>query len=166
MRASRRAGVSGYLETFILIGLAIGGSGIVLGAATGYSSSLQGASVAIDGARISQGSRIAFEKLTVSNTGQAPITSFAVSTLMAPTSASYCYTLANPVTLGTLSTTCPAMATNPRTLTVAYSIPPGGALTVTLQLTGGAFAVGSASQVIVTTSAGASATVEVRVLPA
>ncbi len=166
MRAERRAGVSGYLEVFILIGLALGGSGIVLGAAVRYSSSLQGASVAVSDAGISQGVHFAFERLTVSNTGQTPITSLTVSTPMAPPSASYCYTLTDPSTLRASSTTCPRMATNPGTVAIPCVIPSGGALRVTLQIAGSVFAIGSSTQVIVVTSAGSSATAEAQVLPA
>ncbi len=166
MRAEPKPGVSGYLEAFILIGVALGGSGIVFGAATRIASSMQGASVTVSDAGIVQGTHFAFEKLTVSNTGQVPITSFTVSTLAAPTSASYCYTLTNPATLQVVSTSCPVMTANPRTVTIFCTVPPGGVLLVTLQLVGSVFAVGSSSQVIVLASAGSSAAAEAQVLPA
>ncbi len=166
MRAEPKPGVSGYLEAFILIGVALGGSGIVLGAATRMSSSMQGASVTVSDARIVQGTHFAFEKLTFSNTGQAPVTSFTVSTLAAPASASYCYTLTDPATLQVISTTCPVMTANPRTVAISRTVPPGGALLVTLQLVGSVFSIGSSSQVIVLASAGSSAAVEAPVLPA
>jgi hypothetical protein len=84
----------------------------------------------------------------------------------APTSAFYCYTLTDPSTLVVVSSTCPLLSANPRTLAISYGLPPGNSLTVTLQMPGTAFTVGSSTLVTVLTPAGASASLQADVLPA
>jgi len=158
--------VSAYVEAFVLIGIAVGGSALVLGAALPYVSALRGPSVAVQGESIRQGAYLAIEKLTVMNLGQTPISSFAVSTSQVPSSASYCYVAYDPATGAQLTGTCPATATNPSAVPIGYEIGPGGAAGVVITIIGLAFEVGSTCTITVTTSSGAQQTVGVLVTPA
>ena len=155
LRRSGRAAASAYLETFILIGIAAGGSTFVLVAVLPFASAIQGPAVAVEDARIRQGPYLALERLIVVNSGQAPISSFEVSTSQAPSSAAYCYSLYNPTKGVQLGDTCPGKTMDPGSIAIAYSIPPGGAVGIVITITGEAFTVGAQCTVTVTTSAGA-----------
>lgn len=149
----------------MLIGIAAGGSALVLEGALPFASSLRGPSVMVQDEGIRQGAYLAIEKLTVMNLGQAPIPSFVVSTSQVPTSASCCYTV---YVLGNGSQpagTCPAETTNPTHLTVAYPIRPGEAVGVVITIIGSVFEIGSTGTITVTTSNGAQQTVGVLVAP-
>jgi hypothetical protein len=161
-----RPGVSAYVEVFILIAIAVGGSGIVMAATSSYPQSLEGPSVSVADASIRQGAYLAIESLTVDNTGQVPTASITVSTVPVSPSASFCYSLANPSTMATISTTCPNLATGPGTLAVPCSLAPGNAVTVELTIMGKPFGVGSGEVVTVSSSAGASQSLSVQVVPA
>jgi hypothetical protein len=139
---------------------------LVLGAATRYASSLQGPAVALTDVSLAQGAYFALERLTVSNEGESSFPSFSVTTSDAPTSAFYCYTLTDPSTLMVVASTCPLLAANPRTLAVSHGLTPGSSVTVTLQMPGTVFTVGSLVLVTVLTPAGASASLQANVLPA
>jgi hypothetical protein len=161
-----RAGASTYLEVFILIGIAVGGSAAVLGAVLPYASAVQGPGVTIEDVAIRQGTYLALERLTVVNSGQSPMPSFVISTSPASPSAPYCYTLYNPATGDQLGGTCPVMAMGPGSVPVTYSVPFGQALGIVITIMGAAFRVGSQYAVTVTTSAGAQQTVGLQVAPA
>jgi len=166
LEAKRREGVSSYISAFVLIGIAVGGSAVVLGAVTTYTSALGGPAVSIEGVGIRQGAFFAFERLTVFNSGQTPITSFTVSNYMISTSAAYCYSLVNPASGAQLFTTCPGMTTNPSAVSVSYALPPGTAVAVEITVQGAGFTVGSYGTLTVTTASGAQQTVGVQVAPA
>jgi hypothetical protein len=163
---SERSAVAGYLEVFILIGVAVAGTAVVFGAAQKYSATLEGPSISISEASIRQGTYVALETLAVYNSGEVPASSFYVSTPQAPSSASYCYAVLNPATMIPVASTCPSMSANPTSVEIPCSLPPGGALLVEIAIAGADFAVGSSSAVTVTTSAGAQATVSVQPVPA
>ncbi len=162
---TKKAGVSNYLEAFLLIGVATAGSGLVLGAAMGFASSSAGPSVSIGSATIRQGTYVAVERVTVYNTGQAPMVSFTMTTAQAPSTASYCYSLLNPVSSVTISSTCPTLVSNPSSISVPAQIPPGGAVVVEALVSGGSFALGVPCQVTVTSSNGAQASALAQVVP-
>lgn len=166
MNPRRRSAVSTYLEVFVLIALAVGGSGLVLGAALGPASSVGGGSVSVIGATISQGEAFAFEKLAVQNTGNAPFGWFSVSTAGVPPSASYCYSLYDPLLRATPLSTCPGMSVDPRVVTVAAVLAPGKALVFELTIEGAPFPPGSTVRVTVLTSNGAAEGVDVAAVPA
>ncbi len=166
MEPRERRAVSSYLEAFVLIGVAVGGSGIVLQAASTYSAAVQGPSISVTGATIRQGAYLALESLTVYNTGQIPLNSFEVSTQKVLSSASYCYSLLDPIAQNVISSTCPSMSLNPSLVTFSSSVAPGGALLVELTVMGSAFALGTSCLVTVTTSAGAQQSMNVQVVPA
>src|SRR5271157_2045385 len=76
-----RAAVSTYLEVFVLIGIAIGGSALVYATTTKYQSVAQGAGVTVSQASIRQGLNQAVERLVVANTGTVTFSSFTISTV-------------------------------------------------------------------------------------
>ena len=158
--------MSAYVEAFVLIGIAAGGSALVLSAALPYASSFGGPSVAVQDEGIRQGTYLATERLTVMNIGQAPISSFVISTTQVPSSASYCYTIYDLATGAQSAGTCPVTATDPSSVTIGYPIQPGGATVVAIAIKGSVFEVGSTCTIAVTTSTGAQEAVNVLVAPA
>ena len=166
MSAEARSGVSGYIEVFILIGVAAAATAFVFGAVSPYASSLQGPSVTVSDAAIRQGTYLALETLTVYNSGGPAATGFTLTTAAVPSAASYCYSLVSPTTMSTLSSTCPSATSNPGIVVVSWPLPPGGSILVEITITGTAFTVGSSYQVTVTTTAGSQATVGVQATPA
>ena len=127
---------------------------------------MQGPSISVSDVSLTQGAYFAVERLTLTNTGQVSFSSFSVTTLQVPTSASYCYTLTNPSTLLLVASTCPSLTADPRTVAVAYNLSPGASLALAIQVPGTVYTVGSQAQVAVLTSAGASASIQAQVLPA
>ena len=166
LRPRGRPAVSAYLEAFVLIGIAAGGSAVALGAVLPYASAIQGTGVAVEDADIVQGSYLAIERLTVVDAGKAPLSSFTISTSPASPSAGYCYSLYNPATEGRVGGTCPETATNPGSLAIAYPLSSGGEVGVVITITGAAFTVGADCTLTVTTSAGAQQSVGLRVAAA
>ena len=166
MSPSRRAAVSAYLEVFLLIAVAAAGSAVVLAAGLRTVASYQGASISVTEGDIRQGAFLAIESLLVENTGNAPFRSFEVSTSGVSDAASYCYTLYDPASRSMLLTTCPAMSTDPGTVDVSATVPPGKGVLVELTVVGRAFSPGSVSTVIVTTSAGSQGSLGAVVVPA
>jgi len=163
---AKRRGVSTYLELFLLIGIAVGGSGIVLDASMNIVSQSQGGSVEILGASVRQGTYAAFESITLSDAGQKPVSSFTVSTQPVSTSVSFCYSVVNPVSMAVLKSTCPAMAGNPTSVAVTSTVAPGQSLLLQLVIAGQAFALGSSSTITVTGADGSQGSTTVEVVPA
>ena len=158
--------MSGYIEVFILVAIALGGSGMVLGAAGALVGSASAPSVGVASAAIRQGPYTAVESVTVSDLGTGPLGAFTITTSQAPAAASYCYSVEDPAGGAVLSTTCPGYAVDPGTVVVTVAVKPGGSEVVELVITGGAFLLGSAHQISVTTSSGAQAAADVQVVPA
>lgn len=166
MRPSRRRAVAGYIEVFVLVGVALGGSAVVYGATSVYGSSLRSAAVSIVSASVSQGSYLAVERIALFNDGQVTSASMTISTPQAPQAATYCYSVASPSTMAVISSTCPSSTPDPRSVTIAYALPPGGSVLVEVFVQGARFNIGSSLIVIVTTSSGAQDSAGVQVLPA
>jgi hypothetical protein len=162
----RRGGVSDYLATFILIGVAMAGSGIVYSATSAYSASARGPAVSLIDGGISQGSYSAVEKVGVFNPSTVDITSFILSTVGGPGTASYCYSLFDPENMTAVSSTCPAMVLGLGAVDVTYPLLPGEGVLVEIMVTGGSFTVGSSCTLTVTASSGAEQTLAVQVVPA
>ena len=150
----------------MLVAIAVGGAGLVLGAALGPASSFGGESVSVTGTTVRQGENMAFETVAVQNTGSVPIAWFSVSTSGVPPSASYCYSIYDPLLRETALTTCPGMRLDPRVVTVTAELPPGKALVFELTVEGTAFSPGSTVRVTVLTSGGAAGWVDVAPAPA
>jgi hypothetical protein len=166
LRAEPREGLSGYLQAFMLIGVAIGASTLLFGAALSYTASIGGPSVAVEDASIRQGAYVALEAVTVVNSGPTAPSSFTVSTSGVSPSSTYCYTLVNPGTRVQISTTCPGASTGAGAVTVPFALPSGASLTVVISLTGSAFSVGETCGITVTTSAGGQDSTGAQVAPA
>ena len=166
MRASKRPGASTYIEVFVLVGIVIGGSGIVLDAALGYTRTMSGPAVTIVGASVRQGAYLASEELAIINSGDGSAASFALVTTGVAPSALYCYSLYNLGTKSLLFSSCPATSQNPGSVPVSYALAPGQSVLVEITVMGEAFTVGSSCQVTVTASSGAQQSVGVQVAPA
>ena len=166
MRPRGKRGVSTYLEVFLLIGVAIGGSGLVLGAATRYLGSSSGPSVSIVSAAIRQGPYSAVESVAVAESGAGSLGAFNLTTSQAPESAPYCYSVDDPVSGEVLSSTCPGQAVGPGTIEIPPGSVRGGSVLVEVVVAGWAFAPGSSHLVSVTASDGSEASAEVEVVPA
>ena len=158
--------MSAYVEAFVLIGIAAGGSAVVLGAALPFASSPTGPSVAVQNESIRQGAYLAIERMTVMNLGQTPLSSFVVSTSQAPNSASYCYAVYDVATGEESAGACPTKAADPSSVTIVSTIQPGGAEGVVITIVGSVFEIGSTCTITVTTSEGAQQTVSALVVPA
>jgi hypothetical protein len=163
---SARAAVSTYLEVFILIGLAIGGSGIVFEAGLNDTASARGPAVSMSDATIRQGEHVSIESAAIYNTGGAPFSSFVMTTGGVSAAASYCYTLYDPQDGTTLLTTCPGLAADPASVEVVTDLSPGRGVVVELTITGAPFSLGAVTVVTITTSSGAQQSMDVEVLPA
>lgn len=157
--------MAAYLEAFILVGVAIGGSALVFGSAMGLVSQ-HGPGISVTDAAIRQGGQFALESLLVSDTGDTPLGSFVVSTGGVSAGASYCYTLYDPLTRSVVSSTCPVMAAGPGSVKVSAAVPPGRAVLLVMTLAGEAFQPGSVSRLTVTASGGAQQGLDVEVVPA
>lgn len=158
--------MSAYVEVFVLIGIAAGGSALVLGAAIPLVSGPRGPSVEVQDGSIHQGAYLAIVRLTVMNPAQIPIATFDVSTSQVPSSASYCYAVHDLATGAQSAGTCPTTSGNPGSVTIDYPVKPGGAAAVVIEIFGQAFGIGSTCTITVTTSSGAQQTVGVLVAPA
>jgi len=162
----RRPGVAAYLEVFILIGVAAAGSVAVLAAGLRLVASAQGADVSVTEGSIRQGAYQAIETVLVQNTGSVSFSSFEVSTSGVSSGASYCYAIYDPVTLLTMTSTCPSMSTDPEVVPVTAVVAPGSAVLVEITMVGQAFAPGSACTIEVTTSAGSQGAIAAVPVPA
>jgi len=159
--------VSAYIEAFVLIGIAAGGSAVVLGAALPFASNPSGSSsVAVQNESIRQGTYLAIEMMTVMNLGQTSISSFVVSTSQAPNSAPYCYAVYDVATGEQSTGACPTKAANPSSVTIVSPVQPGGAEGVVITIVGSVFEIGSTCAITVTTSDGAQQSVGALVVPA
>jgi hypothetical protein len=156
---NQRHGVSTYIETFILIGIAVGGSAIVYSALGGYATSAGGPSVAVPNIILSQGSGAAVEKLVIANSGTASFSSFTISTTGVSSSLQYCAVLSDatgrPLGFSSPPPACGSgTATNPSYVSInpSSAIPPGQTVILSLVvLSSGEFAVGSSYSVTVST---------------
>ena len=158
--------MSGYVEAFLLIGVAVGGAGIVLDAAMGYASSTQGSSLLISDVTITQGPYLAVERLIVSDVGQTATGNVTISTHPVTSTADYCYSLLNPVTMKELHSTCPGMERNPGFFVTESGLSSGENLLVVLVVTGQAYSIGSSCTVTVGDTLGDLQSLTVDVAPA
>ncbi len=149
--STKRRAVSTYLETFILVAVAIAGSSIAYAATSNYTSAAQGPTVTVSGCIIKQGSNIAVERMVISNTGTVAFTSF---TILTPGIASnqFYVTLVNAAN-GTPITVSTASGTAPTSITETTSILPGQSVLVSVTIIGSnEFTLGTRYSVIVSTS--------------
>jgi hypothetical protein len=168
-----RRGVSTYIETFTLIGIALGGTVIIYSAMNWYAASAGGPSVAVSGAVLSQGPYAALEKIPLTDTGTTSFISFTIITAGISPSPSYCVTLTNdaggalgfstpPASCGSGTTTDPSSVT----VTPASAISPGQFVVLSVVIfSSGEFSVGTGYTITVTTSGGAQQTIAATAVP-
>ena len=166
MRARPGRVAAAFVETFVLLAVCVGGTGLVLAASLGYASAIGGSSVSIGDGAIEQGGSAALLRLVVYNTGDASISSFTVSVQGASPLAHFCYSVTDPLTRTPLASTCPPTSVDPSTIAVPYGVSPGHGLLLEVTMAGEAFQTGSRSMVVVTTPGGAQAVDEMTVVQA
>ncbi len=162
-----------YIETFILIGIAVGGSAIVYSAMGGYASSAGGPSVAISDAVLWQGSSTAIERMVVTNTGTTSFASFTVVTARVSSTPSYCITLQSssgmPVSFASPPSLCGSGTTgNPGSVTLSPSnaIPPGQSVILTLVIySSNEVSIGTGYTITLATSGGAQQEIVATAIP-
>ena len=159
-----RPGVSTYLEVFLLIGVAVGGAGIVLGAGLDAVAPAHGGGVSVGDPSIRQGAYAAVESVVVYNTGDAPFT-FVLSTTGVSAAAPYCFSLSDPSDGAVTYASCPA-GSNPGAVVVPSEVAPGEGVLLEITVTGAAFTTGTESTITATTSAGAEGSASAPVLGA
>jgi hypothetical protein len=160
----RRAGISVYIEVFILIAIAMVGSGIVYSAVTRYEHAATGPAISVSDATIRQGANQAVERVVLTNTGTVAFSSLILTNLGAPTGATYCLSLLNPSSGTVLSSSCPA-GSNPSVISVPTALGPGQAVLVSVTVYGSVFAVGS-TYTLIASSGGSQASQQVTAVPA
>lgn len=163
----RRSGVSTYLQTFVLIAVALGGSLIAYRSLSGYATGVAGPGLLVSNVSVRQGASAAVEVMTVTNTGQS---SFSSETILNPTISAtlgYCYSAYNPSTRVLITGTCPTMATDPTRLQPGVTIPPGSSVVFELTIAApNAFTVGAEYPVGVVAGSGIQQMVQTVVDPA
>ena len=147
--------MSGFVATFILIGIAVGGSGIVYSAAAGLTKAEGGPGITLSAPSIRQGSFAAVVAVTVTNTGTSGVSSVYFTLSGVQASATFCYSLLNPATRSILADTCPTMAANPGAVSVSTSLQPGGSVLFQMTVPGVQFSPGATYLMSVASSAGA-----------
>lgn len=166
MRLRRRRGVSAYLEVFLLVGVAVGGSAVVLRGSAGRLASVRGSAVTIESVSIRQGAFASVESVLVANTGGTVIPSLTVTTVGVPGPETFCLSVFDQGDRTLLETSCPGMTEYPQSVSVEYPLAPGSGLEVEILMQGAPFAVGSSHLVSVTTSDGSQQSLEAMVVPA
>ena len=131
-----------------------------------YLSSLPGPSISVADTSISQGAYVAVERAEVFNTGGTVTRAFVLSTTGAEATALYCYALFGPNSTAALTSTCPPTSSDPGSISIEFSLPPGQGVLVVVTMIGANFVLGSAQTLTVTCSSGAQQTAAVEVVPA
>lgn len=139
MTLSRRRAVSTYLETFVLIAVAAGGSTAVYSAMAGYVGSARGADFVLTGVEMRQGTYAALERVTVTNTGTTQLGALTVTTSIS-SSPQYCVNLASGSTGGAVDFASPPPAcgrgtvADPASITIVPSPAVGPGASVVLSV--------------------------------
>lgn len=159
MRRDRNA-VATYLQTFVLISVALASSVLAYKAFSGYVGSEAGASVILSGTAITQEAQFAIERLTVSNAGAVSLPSFTLLNPSVSEAVEYCYALNSPN--GTeVSGNCPGMKANPSSIELTTNIAPGGSFVLVVVFRGEVFVPGKSYPVVVAAAGGAVASQQV-----
>ncbi len=162
----KRRGVSVYLEVFILVGVALLGSAMVFAAVSKYVPVTGGAAVSISDFAIRQGSGAALERMVISDVGTAQIPGLVVTTSGIGTGAAFCYSASNAATSVAIAATCPKTVAMPAAVSLGLTLLPGESVVLAFTVEGGAFVLGSTSDVVVTATNGAQAAASATVVPA
>ena len=159
----QRKAISTYVETFILIAVAAGGSAAVYSALGGYASSASGASFVVSGATIRQGTYAAVERVSVANSGTVPLKSIEVAAGIS-SAPQYCVALADLSSGAAIGLVPPppqcgaGTAADPSLITVTPSPPvePGEGVVISVVIfSSGEFQVGADYYIVVSASGAA-----------
>ena len=131
----RSSGVATYLQTFVLIAVALGGSFVAYRAVSVYADSAGGAAIRVWDAGISQGPGTALERLTVSDSGQTDLPSFTVLNPGLGRGFSYCYAVTSSAGSPVVQT-CPEMALDPTSILIPTNLTSGSTVVVLVLLQG------------------------------
>lgn len=164
-----RKGISTYIEVFILIGVVLAGSVAVYAVVSQYEAGASGPSIALQSARIAQGSQYAIVSVQVSNTGDKAFSSLTIqeAQMSLNPQPSWYLSLTNPSdnqvisVNGGLPYTC-SVTNGVLTIsfTGAYTLSVGSSIQASITISGSnRFTVGTAYQVVVGTTGGAQASV-------
>lgn len=165
MEPRARKAVSTFLQTFILVAVAVGASSMVYEAANNYASAAQGPSVAVSDVTIRQGSNVAVERMVIANTGTVAFSTFTILNV-GIASGQFYIILTNPAT-GAPVTASPASGAAPSSITETATIPPGLSVLASVTIaSANEFALGARYSVVVSTSAAAQQQVLVVAVPA
>jgi len=159
-------GIATYLQTMILLGVAVGGALLVSQSLGSYTSQGQ-AGIALTDVELHQGASFAIEAMTVTNTGTSPVQSLTILNPGALSSAGYCYSLWSPPGGSLVSSSCPAMTTNPQVIPLNSPISPGSSVAIQVLMSGGGvFSAGSTFSLTVQSNSGALASLKLEAVPA
>jgi hypothetical protein len=153
-----RPGVSTYLQTFILVAIALGGSVAVYRTVSGYEASASAPSLAITSGTISQGAGVGIETVAVANTGPEAVGNLTIVNEGLSQGASYCFIAFSASTRTVVSSSCPGSSTDPTEVRTGLLISPGATMIVEVTVMGkDAFVPGSAYTVVAVAQGGAQA---------
>lgn len=146
----RERAVATYLQTFVLIAVAIGGSSVAYRVVSAYAYSVGGPLITVLNGSLQQDSGVAVERLTVSDSGQTSFPYFLVLNPGLRDGGSFCYSVTSPA--GSIVTqTCPLMDSDPTSIMVNSSLTPGSTVVVAIVLKGaGVFTPGDSYPYFVT----------------
>ena len=165
-----RTAVSTYLEVFILIGVAIGGSALVYATTTKYQPVAQGPGVTVSQASIRQGSNQAVERMVMANTGTFSFSSFTISTVGTTggiPNAQFYVTLTDVATSASITPSPASGTTGDSSVTETVTSSPGQSILASITIVSGSeFTIGQSYTVIVSTSGAAQASIQVVAIPA
>ena len=145
----RRQAIATYLQTFILIAVALGGSLLAYREVSAYANSAGGPAIQVWEASLRQGAGVAIERLIVSNSGNSEFPFVTVLNPDLAPGATYCYTVAS-VSGTQEGGTCPSMDGNPTSVRVAASLMPGSSFVVAVFIEGSVLLQGGVYSVLVT----------------
>jgi len=144
----RHHAIATYLQTFILVAVALGGSLLAYREVSAFASSAGGPAIQVLDSSLRQGAGVTIERLTVSDSGTTGFPFFTVLNPSLVPGESYCYTVASIA--GSLEGgTCPSMDGNPTTIRVGANLTSGSTAVVTVIIEGGTVLQGRAYSVVV-----------------
>ena len=166
MEPKARLAVSTYLELFILIAVAIGGSALVYSVAYQYQPVVQGPGVTISQASIRQGLNQAVERVVLANTGTAAFNSFTLSTA-GIANAQFYVSLTDAASRSSIAPSSASGTTGDNSITENVALSPGQSIVVSITIVSGSeFTVGQSYAVAVSTSGGALSSLRVQAVSA
>lgn len=131
----RKRAIATYLQTFVLIAVALAGSLIAYRTVAAYAGTAGAPAVQVWDASIRQDFGVALERLTVSNSGQTTFSSFEVLNPGFASGLSYCYAVTS-VSGAVVVQTCPRMSLDPSAIRIASNLTSGNTVVVVLVLAG------------------------------